>query len=51
MDFLADKLSENEKIRRNLEQMRMDFFANVSHELRTPLLSRIGTPADIMVQP
>ncbi len=37
MDFLADKLSENEKIRRNLEQMRMDFFANVSHELRTPI--------------
>ncbi|MDE7300426.1 MAG: cell wall metabolism sensor histidine kinase WalK [Lachnospiraceae bacterium] len=37
MDFLADKLSENEEIRRNLEQMRMDFFANVSHELRTPI--------------
>lgn len=37
MDFLADKLSENEKVRKNLEQMRMDFFANVSHELRTPI--------------
>lgn len=37
MDFLADKLSENEKIRSNLEQMRLDFFANVSHELRTPI--------------
>ena len=37
LDFLADKLSENEKVRKNLEQMRLDFFANVSHELRTPI--------------
>ncbi len=37
IDFLTDKLMENEKIRKNLEQMRMDFFANVSHELRTPI--------------
>lgn len=37
IDFLSDKLRENEKERKNLEQMRMDFFANVSHELRTPI--------------
>lgn len=37
IDFLRDKLLENEKVRKNLEQMRMDFFANVSHELRTPI--------------
>lgn len=37
IDFLTDKLMENEKIRKNLEQMRLDFFANVSHELRTPI--------------
>lgn len=37
MDFLADKLAENEIERKNMEQMRLDFFANVSHELRTPL--------------
>lgn len=37
IDFLTDKLMENEKVRKNLEQMRMDFFANVSHELRTPI--------------
>lgn len=37
MDFLADKLSENETERKNAEQMRLDFFANVSHELRTPI--------------
>lgn len=37
IDFLSDKLQENEKERKNLEQMRMDFFANVSHELRTPI--------------
>ncbi|MBQ9119358.1 MAG: HAMP domain-containing protein [Lachnospiraceae bacterium] len=37
IDFLADKLTENERIRAGMEQMRMDFFANVSHELRTPI--------------
>lgn len=37
IDLLTDKLMENEKVRNNLEQMRMDFFANVSHELRTPI--------------
>lgn len=37
MDFLSDKLKENEIERKNLDQMRFDFFANVSHELRTPL--------------
>ena len=28
---------ENELQRKNLDQMRLDFFANVSHELRTPI--------------
>lgn len=37
IDFLADKLAENEVVRKNMEQMRLDFFANVSHELRTPI--------------
>lgn len=37
LDYLTDKLQENEKIRKNLDQMRLDFFANVSHELRTPI--------------
>lgn len=37
IDLLTDKLMENEAIRKNLDQMRMDFFANVSHELRTPI--------------
>ena len=37
MDFLSEKLQENERERKNLEQMRLDFFANVSHELRTPI--------------
>ena len=37
IDFLADKLVENEIERKNMEQMRLDFFANVSHELRTPV--------------
>ena len=37
IDFLTDKLLENEIERKNLEQMRVDFFANVSHELRTPI--------------
>lgn len=37
IDFLTNKLLENEIERKNLEQMRVDFFANVSHELRTPI--------------
>ncbi|MBO7632902.1 MAG: HAMP domain-containing protein, partial [Lachnospiraceae bacterium] len=37
IDKLSDRLKENEVERRNLEQMRLDFFANVSHELRTPI--------------
>lgn len=37
LDLLSMKLQENEVIRNNLEQMRLDFFANVSHELRTPI--------------
>lgn len=37
IDMLSDKLLENEEERKNLEQMRLDFFANVSHELRTPI--------------
>ncbi len=37
IDMLSDRLKENEVERKNLEQMRMDFFANVSHELRTPI--------------
>lgn len=37
LDVLSDKLTQSEIERQNLEQMRMDFFANVSHELRTPI--------------
>lgn len=37
LDILSKKLTENEKERQYLEQMRLDFFANVSHELRTPI--------------
>lgn len=37
IDILSEKLKENEEMRNNMEQMRMDFFANVSHELRTPI--------------
>ncbi len=37
IDMLSDKLLENEEERKNMEQMRLDFFANVSHELRTPI--------------
>ncbi len=37
VDVLADKLQENDIIRKKLDQMRLDFFANVSHELRTPI--------------
>lgn len=37
VDILSEKLLENDIQRKNLEQMRLDFFANVSHELRTPI--------------
>lgn len=37
LDVLSERLQENELERKNMEQMRMDFFANVSHELRTPI--------------
>lgn len=37
VDILSDKLMENDIQRKNLDQMRLDFFANVSHELRTPI--------------
>jgi signal transduction histidine kinase len=37
IDFLTEKLNENERVRSELDRMRMDFFANVSHELRTPI--------------
>lgn len=36
-DILSDRLAQGEEERKNMEQMRMDFFANVSHELRTPI--------------
>ncbi|WP_167958673.1 sensor histidine kinase [Anaerosporobacter faecicola] len=36
-DILSDRLAQSEEERKNMEQMRMDFFANVSHELRTPI--------------
>lgn len=37
LDILSERLKKNEDERNNMEQMRMDFFANVSHELRTPI--------------
>lgn len=37
IDKLSVRLLENEEERKNMEQMRLDFFANVSHELRTPI--------------
>lgn len=37
IDSLSHKLREARIQRNNLEQMRLDFFANVSHELRTPI--------------
>ncbi|NLP35323.1 MAG: cell wall metabolism sensor histidine kinase WalK [Clostridiales bacterium] len=37
IDILSEKLLENDIQRKNLDQTRLDFFANVSHELRTPI--------------
>jgi signal transduction histidine kinase len=37
VNVLAGRLGEIEQERQNMEQMRLDFFANVSHELRTPI--------------
>lgn len=37
VDILSEKLFVNDIQRKNLDQMRLDFFANVSHELRTPI--------------
>ncbi|MCQ2506310.1 MAG: HAMP domain-containing histidine kinase, partial [Lachnospiraceae bacterium] len=37
MRFLAAELKAGEIERKNLEQTRLDFFANVSHELKTPI--------------
>ena len=37
VDVLADKLLASERERKEMDQMRIDFFANVSHELRTPI--------------
>ncbi|MGN0143955.1 MAG: ATP-binding protein [Clostridium sp.] len=39
LNTLAERLSENEKSARLLEQTRRDYIANVSHELRTPISS------------
>lgn len=36
-DILSERLAKTEEDRKNMEQMRLDFFANVSHELRTPI--------------
>ncbi len=37
INVLSEQLAANEIARQEMEQMRMDFFANVSHELRTPI--------------
>ena len=37
IDQLSAKLDEAEQERRQMEQMRQDFFSDVSHELRTPI--------------
>lgn len=37
IDVLSVRLAQNEQEQKDMEQMRMDFFANVSHELRTPI--------------
>ncbi len=37
IDILSNRLAVNAEARKEMEQMRLDFFANVSHELRTPI--------------
>lgn len=37
IDVLSERLLQNEEARKEMEQTRLDFFANVSHELRTPI--------------
>lgn len=37
LNVLGERLAKTEKERKELEQIRQDFFANVSHELRTPI--------------
>ena len=37
IDELANRLDEAQEERRQLDQMRQDFFSDISHELRTPI--------------
>lgn len=44
---LSEKLQENEKERRKLEELREEWISNISHDIKTPLTSIIGN-AEIM---
>ena len=46
-NYLADKLENNEKKSKMLDQMRRDYVANVSHELKTPVTT-IRAVAEIL---